>query len=117
MNDQLIETQINEVLNPPFDQSDLPTLYYAIAPQDVQPPFMVYTLVSDITADVLCGLNETTSTIQLDSYAYSPVDAKKAALKALGKLSILSPFRVNSSGSFEEETKLFRYQMEFSVIY
>lgn len=117
MIEQLIEQRIHNLLTPPFEISELPPAYYAIAPQSQKPPFMVYTVISEVTADVLCGQNDTTSTIQLDSYSTSPLIAKVHALKALEQLKPLAPATVNGSGSFEEETKLFRYQMEFSVIY
>lgn len=113
----LIEQQINDLITNGGKVKNLPPLFYAIAPQNQKSPFMVFTLVSEIKADALCGQNATTSTIQLDSYALDPFSAKNAALSAFDELKSLAPATVNASGSFEEETNLFRYQVEFSVIY
>lgn len=91
-------------------------IHYAIAPAHTAAPYLVYTTVSEVKSDVFCGQAETNSVIQLDSYAGKPLEAKAHALKAFRLINSLNPCNVSSGGSFEEETGLYRYQIEFSII-
>lgn len=92
-------------------------IYYAIAPAHLNSPYLVYTLVSEVKSDVFCGQADTTAVFQFDSYAPDPLQAKKQAQKAFALITELRPGNVNASASYEEDTGLFRYQIEFSVMY
>lgn len=91
-------------------------LYYAVAPAHVAPPYLVYTTISETKGDVFCGQAETNTVIQFDSYSHSPFDAKERALNAFSLLASMGPCNVSCGGTFEEETQLYRYQIEFSII-
>lgn len=107
----MIEQQIFSAISPHIK------IFYALAPAHLNSPYLVYTLVSEIKADVFCGQADTTATFQLDSYAPDPLQAKKQAQRAFALISQLRPGNVNASASYEEDTGLFRYQIEFSVMY
>lgn len=107
----MIEQQIFSAISPHMD------IFYAIAPARHNSPYLVYTLISEVKSDVFCGQADTTSTFQLDSYAPDPLHAKKQAQKAFNLLHELHPGTVNASATYEDDTGLFRYQIEFSVMY
>lgn len=92
------------------------TLYPLVAPLRAKPPFLVYSVISETPSDVLCGQADTPTVIQLDSYAVDPLLAKAEGLKALNHLSNLGLCNMNFSSSFEEETTLYRFQIEFMLI-
>lgn len=93
------------------------SVWYAIAPANTKPPYLVYTNVTETKSNTFCSFAETTTTIQLDSYSHSALDAKQQGLKALKLLSGFYPVNYSAGGSYEEETGLYRFQMEFSFIY
>lgn len=43
-------------------------VYPLIAIEEVIPPYIVYTPISDVHKDVFCGIAESTKTIQIDVY-------------------------------------------------
>lgn len=92
-------------------------LHYAVAPAHFNPPYLVYSIISETKGDVFCGQAETASVIQFDSYAHSPFKAKEKALDAFALIASLGPCNVSGGGTYEEETELYRYQIEFTIIY
>ena len=90
--------------------------YYQIAPQKQPTPYLVFSTISEVKSDVFCGQADTATVIQLDCYADDPLTAKAEAQHAFQTLGFLWPCNVNCGGSYEEETGLYRYQIEFTVI-
>lgn len=92
-------------------------VHYFLAPPKSAHPYLVYTLISEVRSDMYCGPAEYTGVYQFDSYANDPLTARKQAELAFNQINFLYPFAVNSTASYEEDTGLYRYQIEFSLIY
>lgn len=107
---QDIEKIIYDTLSPDFKISP------NVAPQGTVPPFMVYSLFETDT-DTLCGqTGGTVISVQLDSYAINAVTAKAAAKQAFALLEQFGPSDVQRTPGYEDDTKLYRYQVEFNLI-
>lgn len=107
----MIEADVFKELEKKFN------VWYGVAPANTKPPYLVYTNVTETKGLTFCSFAETITTIQLDSYSHSAFDAKEKGLKALKSLSAFYPVNYSAGGSYEEETGLYRFQMEFSFIY
>ena len=105
-----------------------------VAPQDTEPPFTVYTIISDNCQEYMsgdAGINE--ARVQIDSYATSSsargvlANLLKSALDGListvaGGVAISSMFQKDNKRSAENpknesDTKLYRAMQEFTVWY
>lgn len=106
----MIEEEIYSLLSPDF------VIYPLIAPANTPAPYLIYTVISETKSDSFCGQAETSTVIQLDSYSNSPFAAKAKALKAYQKIFILGPCNYSAGSFYEEETGLYRYQIEFTLI-
>lgn len=107
---QDIEKIIYDTLSPVFKISP------SVAPQGTVAPFMVYSLFEN-DSDTLCGQTGGTAiSVQLDSYALNAAEAKAAAKQAFGLLESLGPSDVQRTPGYEDDTKLYRYQIEFNLI-
>lgn len=106
----MIETKIVSTLSPAFK------IFPLVAPQGIRAPFLIYSVISETPSDVLCGQADVPTVIQLDSYSHDPITAKQYGQTALTQLSYLGLCNINCASSFEEETKLYRYQIEFMLI-
>lgn len=106
----MIEEKIFSIISPKMK------MHYVVAPAHVNPPYLVYTTISETKSDVFCGQADTNTVIQLDSYAHSPFEAKKRAETAFSLIYSLGPCNVSCSGTYEDETRIYRYTIEFSII-
>lgn len=108
----MIETKIHNALSSLCNGQ----VYPLIADEKAESPYIVYTLVSDVRGDVLCGLAESRYTIQIDVYHHLYDDLIILKDNIISKLEILSIYKTNSITSYESETKLFRAMIEISII-
>lgn len=110
MTGENIEKILYDTLVPTHDY------YPSVAPEGSEAPYLVST-VFETDADTLCGQTaETLVTIQLDVYARTPFAAKEEALEAFESLAFLSPTDVRRVPTFENDTKLYRYMIEFNIL-
>ena len=93
------------------------TLYFGVAPQDVDPPYVVFNSNQQTAADTLTCRAENYHELGLDFYDKSPFEAKRAGLAALSALQSTRPTGVNSQILHDEETGLFYFALRYTVVY
>lgn len=81
----------------------------------VLPPWVVFSLVSEVDSDVLCGQAETAITLQIDAYASTIDDASALRQQAQLALSPLKPVNVNRTSGYESDTSLYRATLEVQI--
>lgn len=81
----------------------------------VSPPWIVFSLVSEVDGDVLCGQAETANSLQIDVYASTIDDARAIRTQALEVIKPLNPVSVNRTTGYEPETALYRATVEVQV--
>ena len=89
-----------------------------VAIQGTLPPYIVWTLVASSINNNLGGAsNAQNARVQVDCYAATPIlrraigDAVEAAMAAAS----FSNVELNQAASFENETRLFRLMLEYSI--
>lgn len=83
--------------------------------QAIRPPWVVFSIVSDVSADVLCGQAESSVSVQIDAWALTMKEARTLRDMALEAVRPLKPSRVTRIPSYEPETRLHRATLEFQV--
>lgn len=82
----------------------------------ISPPWVVFSLPADVSADALCGPAESRITIQVDVYAKTIDEARAIRDQALDLLLPLGLSGVSKFPFYEPDTKLHRATLEGSVI-
>nr|DAF90427.1 MAG TPA: tail component [Myoviridae sp. ctdyF5] len=82
----------------------------------ISPPWVVFSLPSEVSEDTLCGQAETSVTIQVDVYATRVKEARALLAQALENLSTLGLENISKFPGYEPETQLHRATFEASVI-
>ena len=82
----------------------------------ISPPWLVFSFVSQPSADVLCGPAETTSSIQFDVYAKTIAQAREICGEVIAALSPLGPGEQMKTHSYDTETALYRATVELQFI-
>lgn len=97
-------------------------VYPYIAPQKLDgsgpailPPWVVFSLPSDVTDDVIDGQSATASMLQIDVYARTIDEARVIRREVRALIVPLSPVQMNEITSFESDTSLFRALLEVQV--
>ncbi|WP_333610126.1 DUF3168 domain-containing protein [Pantoea piersonii] len=78
----------------------------------VSPPWLVFTVVSEVFSDTLCGPAEENGTLQVDVYASTPDEARAIREQAVNALSPLNFTQMNKTNGYESDTGLFRATLE-----
>lgn len=81
----------------------------------VSPPWIVYSLPNENSADVFCGSAETAFMVQVDVYATTVDEA--TAIRALAQEAVkpLAPAEMRAFKDYETATALYRASFEFRV--
>lgn len=79
------------------------------------PPWLVFSLYSTISGDVLSGQAESTVAVQIDVYAATVGQARHIRGQALLALKPLRPVRVSQLNGYETTTRLYRATLEVSI--
>lgn len=82
----------------------------------VSPPWVVFSLPTDISSDVLCGPAESRVSIQIDVYSKTIDEARAIREQALNQLLPLGLAEISKLPFYEADTKLHRATLEGSVI-
>lgn len=82
---------------------------------DVHPPWVVFSLPSDVMSDVLCGQAESSVTVQVDVYSRDLDEARAIRDQAQANLSVLGLENISRFPMYEPETQLHRASLEASV--
>ncbi|WP_261666892.1 DUF3168 domain-containing protein [Erwinia mallotivora] len=78
----------------------------------VSPPWVVFTVVSEVYGDTLCGPAEENATLQVDVYADSPDEARALREEAAVALAPLHFTQMSKTNGYESETSLYRATLE-----
>ena len=108
----MIEIQINDALKRLCDGRISPL----IAPQKTKTPYICYTKVSEVYADVMSGQSYVEYCFQIDVYAKTLFEAETVIKEVYSKLKPLKPFNVNIHHDYESDTELYRSTLEFSLL-
>lgn len=91
----------------PLGNDDLPA---------VPAPYVIFSIPTDVSGDVLCGQAESTLHIQVDVWAETNDEARAIRTEALSKLEVLSPTEVTRIPGYDTATHLYRATLEITVI-
>lgn len=78
----------------------------------VSPPWVVFTIVSEVFADTLCGPAEENGSLQVDVYASSTDEARSLREEVAAALAPLHFTQLNKTNGYESDTSLFRATLE-----
>jgi|SRR5690625_765535 len=88
-------------------------IYMTQAPEDVDQPFIVWTMVSNVPYNTLaCVPDSDQQRIQLDGYARDQEDARKLASAIMRALETKGNFVSGAIPMREPNTRLYRYTMD-----
>jgi len=81
----------------------------------VSPPWIIYSIVSDVSADVLCGQAENRVSVQVDVYSTTITESRDLRDLALASLKPLNPTEVVKIPGYEPDYRLYRATLDFKV--
>ncbi|WP_405125383.1 DUF3168 domain-containing protein (plasmid) [Pseudomonas marginalis] len=82
----------------------------------IAPPWVIFSLVSDVAADVLCGQAESAVSVQIDVYSSTITEARTIRNMALDALQVLKPENIVKTPGYEPDLHYHRATLEFQVI-
>ncbi|HHT0500781.1 DUF3168 domain-containing protein [Klebsiella quasipneumoniae subsp. quasipneumoniae] len=91
----------------PLGSDDLPA---------VPVPYVIFSIPTEVSGDVLCGQAESTLHIQVDVWAKTNDEARTLRHEALSRLEVLSPVEVTKIPGYDTTTHLYRATLEITVI-
>jgi len=81
----------------------------------ISPPWVIFSIISDVSADVLCGQAESGISVQVDVYSSKVKEAREIRDMALEAIKILKPESVIRTPGYEPELRYHRATLEFQV--
>lgn len=78
----------------------------------VSPPWIVFTVVSEVFGDTLCGPAEESGTLQVDVYSLDIAEARSIREQVITALLPLKFTQMNKTNGYESDTELFRSTLE-----
>ena len=81
----------------------------------VSPPWVIYSIITVIAADVLCGQAESAVSVQVDVYSSTITEARNIRDMALDALQALKPENIVKTPSYEPDLRYHRATLEFQV--
>ncbi|ADU71554.1 DUF3168 domain-containing protein [Pantoea sp. At-9b] len=78
----------------------------------VSPPWVVFTVVSEVFGDTLCGPAEENSTLQIDVYSRTTDEARSIREQVATALESLQFTQLNKTNGYETDTGLYRATLE-----
>ena len=82
---------------------------------EVTAPWLVFSLVSQVAADVLCGPAETSTSVQVDVYASTIDEARDIRSKAMTALAPLGTTQQMRTQGYESDPRLYRATVEVVI--
>lgn len=82
----------------------------------ISPPWVIFSLPTDVSSDVLCGPAEARVSIQIDVYSKTIDEARTIREQALKSLLPLGLAEISKFPGYEPDTKLHRATLEGVVI-
>ncbi|EFB4450598.1 DUF3168 domain-containing protein [Escherichia coli] len=81
----------------------------------VSPPWIIFSIVDDVSADVLCGQAESRVSVQVDVYSTTIKESRSLRDLALSSLKPLNPTEVVKIPGYEPHRRLYRMTLDFRV--
>ncbi|WP_432469200.1 tail completion protein gp17 [Enterobacter hormaechei] len=81
----------------------------------VSPPWIIFSIVDDVSVDVLCGQAESRVSVQVDVYSTSIAESRSLRDLALASLKQLNPTEVVKIPGYEPDYRLYRATLDFKV--
>ena len=81
----------------------------------VSPPWIIFSIVDDVSVDVLCGQAESRVSVQVDVYSTSIAESRSLRDLALASLKPLNPTEVVKIPGYESDYRLYRATLDFKV--
>lgn len=81
----------------------------------ISPPWLVFSLPQENSADVFCGTAESMTTIQIDVYSLTVDEARGIRSLAINALAPSGITEIRKHQDYEPDTRLYRYTFEASV--
>lgn len=81
----------------------------------VSPPWVIFSIITDVVSDVLCGQAESAVSVQVDVYSSTITEARRIRDMALDALQVLKPESVVKTPGYETDLRYHRATLEFQV--
>ncbi|MBW7696150.1 tail completion protein gp17 [Enterobacter kobei] len=81
----------------------------------VSPPWVIFSIITDVAADVLCGQAESAVSVQVDVYSTSIAESRSLRDLVLASLEPLTPTEVVKIPGYEPDYRLYRATLDFKV--
>lgn len=81
----------------------------------VTPPWIIFSIVDDVSADVMCGQAESRVSVQVDVYSTTIKESRSLRDLALSSLKPLNPTEVVKIHGYEPDRRLYRATLDFKV--
>ena len=81
----------------------------------ISPPWIIFSIVDDVSADVLCGQAESRVSVQVDVYSTSIAESRSLRDLVLASLEPLTPTEVVKIPGYEPDYRLYRATLDFKV--
>ncbi|EOT1738161.1 DUF3168 domain-containing protein [Klebsiella pneumoniae] len=91
-------------------------VYPYVAPQNTPPPWVIFSLPSDVTADTFGGAGESRVSIQVDAYALTVDEARTIRDQAIAALTPLGIGNIRKIPGYEPDTRLYRATLDAQAI-
>ena len=82
----------------------------------VSPPWVIFSIVSDVSGDVFCGQAESRASVQIDVYSLNITEANTIRDNALVAMHPLQPASVARTTGYEPDFHYYRATLELTVI-
>lgn len=79
------------------------------------PPRVIFSIITDVAADVLCGQAESAVSVQVDVYSSTIAEARTIRNMALDALQVLKPESIVKTPGYEPDLRYHRATLEFQV--
>ncbi|OOV68560.1 tail completion protein gp17 [Enterobacter kobei] len=81
----------------------------------VSPPWIIYTIVDEGAADVLCGQAESSTSVQIDVYSLTIKEARSIRDHALEAVKSLAPTEITKIQGYEPDFRIYRATIDFRI--
>ena len=81
----------------------------------VSPPWVIFSIITDAAADVLCGQAESSVSVQVDVYSATITESRSLRGLSLASLKPLNPTEVVKISGYEPDYRLYRATLDFKV--
>ncbi|MEG1113061.1 MAG: hypothetical protein RSE65_20360 [Hafnia sp.] len=81
----------------------------------IVPPWVIFSIITDVAADVLCGQAESAVSVQVDVYSCAITEARAIRDMALDAIQVLKPESIVKTPGYETDLRYHRATLEFQV--